>query len=155
MDSWTDENQIVRELSSQRLIIASGLISFLLVRIPLEVAQDTVKLAEWNKTTVPIRIFQLLFLLFLCYGIFWIVGSVLGLRVLAQNEKLQVQLAKQWIFQHPLLVQIIAFVEHGVMAGLYILLTGDEKRGAILMFLLVLHVLVALIFAPMMVQIRQ
>ena len=146
------EHGWVDPLAHRRLILISGVIAFFLANEFLSVARRTVALPGWQTPITDKTVANVLFYLLLLYGFFLIVGSLAGLRALARNADLQARLQQQWLFQHPILVQILAFVEHGVSALLYILLTSDEERGVILASLLILHVAVALLFAPRMAQ---
>ncbi len=146
------EHGWVDPLAHRRLILISGVIAFFLANEFLSVARRTVALPGWQTPITDKTVANVLFYLLLLYGFFLIVGSLAGLRALARSADLQTRLQQQWLFQHPILVQILAFVEHGVSALLYILLTSDEERGVILASLLILHVAVALLFAPRMAQ---
>ena len=142
----------IQMFARRPLILISGVIAFFLVSALLDVAGQVIALPEWKSPLANVTIMRVLFYLLILHGLFWIGGSLAGLRALARDMDLQTRLQQQWLFQHPILVQIVAFVEHGVVALLYILLTGDEKRGVILASLLILHVAVALLFAPRMVR---
>jgi len=146
------EHGWINPLAHRRLILISGVIAFFLASALLDVAGQVIALPEWESPLADVTIMRVLFYLLILHGLFWIAGSLAGLRALARNMDLRARLQQQWLFQHPILVQIVAFVEHGVIALLYILLTGDEKRGVILASLLILHVAVALLFAPRMVR---
>ncbi len=142
----------IKSFTRRWLILLSGVISFFLATEFLSVARRSVALPGRQTPITNQTVANVFFYLLLLNGFFLIVGSLAGLRALARNMDLRTRLQQQWLFQHPILVQILTFVEHGVIALLYILLTGDEKRGVILASLLILHVAVALLFAPRMVR---
>ncbi len=140
------------QIASRPMLAIAGLIAFLLIGGLLDVSQQIVALTSWQPIIKGPGMTQMAFWAFLAFSLGWIVYSLWGLRAVARNEALQKQLAGQQLWQHPLLVQVVFFVEHGVMATLYSLLTGDVNRGVILGILVLVHILAAVLLAPVMAK---
>jgi len=146
-------NEWIRQLIRRTFILVSGIIAFFLVMTSLDVARRALSIPSWTSPITNAMVANGLFWLLFINNVVWIIGSLLGLRALAQNFSLQRQLKDQFLFQQPLLLQIVAFLEHGISGTLYMLLTGDERKGYLLAWMLALHVVLALIFAPRIVNV--
>lgn len=151
MDDCSPEFPLAQIASRPPLLIA-GLISFLLIGGLLDVSQQIVTMTAWQPVITDPGMAQIVFWVFLVFAFGWIVYSLWGLRTVARDEALQKRLAGQQLWQQPLLVQVVFFMEHGVMATLYSLLTGDVNKGVILGVLVLVHILAAALFAPVLVK---
>lgn len=143
-----------RYLTRRIFIFVSGIIVFFLTTSLLDVARRTVFIPSWTFLITYATVVNSLFWLLLINNLVWSIGSLLGLRALSRNSSLQRQLQEHFLFQQPLLLQIVVFLEHGVSGTLYIFLTGDVRKGFLLAWMLVVHVALALIFAPKMINLK-
>jgi len=137
--------------TDRKLIAVSGLLSFIIGSAILRVLENMIGEMDWHVLIQDASTAQLLFWFMIFYGFVWIAGSFYGLWKLDKSSELQDRLQSQWWFQQPMLVQIIVFVEHWIMATVYVLLTSDLERGVILAFLSLLHIAVALAIVPRLV----
>ena len=150
----TIDQQVVwyKRLAQRRLIAISGLLAFLSGSALLRTAERSVNKPDWLAPIQGASITQILFWFLLVYGLTWILVSFYVLWKLARSSDLQDQFKTRWWSQQPLLVQIVVFVEHWIFATLFVFLTGDLERGVMLAFLSILHIILALLFAPRLVQ---
>lgn len=137
--------------SDRKLIAASGLITFLVGSAILRIAERVISRPVWSFPLVGTSIAQALFWILFVYGLVWVTLSLYGLWKLSGSVELPDRLRSQWWLRQPMLVQIVVFVEHWIMATVYVFLTGDLERGVILAFLSLLHIAVALAIAPRLV----
>jgi len=147
-------NEWIRQLVRRTFILISGIIAFFLVTTSLDVARRTLLIPSRTFLSTNDVVANILFWILFTNNIVWIIGSLLGLRALVQNPSLQQRIKENFLFQQPLLLQIVVFLEHGLSGTLYILLTGDERKGYILAWMLALHIVVALILAPRIVNVK-
>ncbi len=142
----------VDEFAGRPQLLISGLISFLFIGGLLDVSQQIIAFTPWRPPLTDAGRMRLLFWALLAFALFWIAYSLWGLWAVARNETLQQRLATQRLWQKPLLLQVVFFTEHGVLAVIYSLLTGDLNRGVILGLLVLLHIAAAVVFAPLIVR---
>ncbi len=145
------EDDRFNQLGNRTLLLASGFIAFFLATGFLDIVSTNMKFSEqtgFEKSSY----LHWMFWGFLAYGLFWIGFTIVGIRLASQNESVRAHLMDLFWFQHPLLAQIMAFVEHGVWAVLFVFLTGDVKGGYMLVMLEPVHVIVALVVGPRMVK---
>ena len=152
-----DSNNHILNLSQfthRALLVISSVIAFLLTTTSLDVARRTLLVPSRTFLTTNDVVANGLFWILFTNNMVWIIGSLLGLRALVRNPSLQQRLKENFLFQQPLLLQIVVFLEHGMSGTLYILLTGDERKGYLLAWMLALHIVVALILAPRIVNVK-
>lgn len=137
--------------AARKLIVVSGFLSFIIGSAILRVIENMIFEMDWHLLIQNASTTQLLFWFMIFYGFVWIAGSFYGLWKIDKSSELQDRLQSQWWFQQPMLVQIIVFVEHWIMATVYVLLTSDLESGVILAFLSLLHIAVALAIVPRLV----
>ena len=145
-DSWC------KQLAQRRLIAISGLLAFLSGSSILRTAESTISRPGWLAPLHNAVVSNILFWFLLVYGLTWILITFVGLWKLARSAELQDRIEAHWWSQQPILIQISAFIEHWIFATVYVFLTGDLERGAMLAFVSILHIVVALLFAPRLVQ---
>ena len=142
------------QFTRRALLVISSVIAFLLTTTSLDVARRALSIPSWTSPITNAMVAKGLFWLLFVNNVVWIIGSLLGLRALVRNPSLQQRLKENFLFQQPLLLQIIGFLEHGLSGTLYILLTGDKRKGYLLAWMLALHIVVALILAPRIVNVK-
>jgi len=140
------------ELGNRTLLLVSGFIAFFLAVSFLDIVRENVKLFEQSSLLGKSPYLHWMFWGFLAYGLFWIGFTIVGVRLASKSKSTRGRLMEMFWFQHPLLVQIMVFVEHGVWAVLFVFLTGDMKGGYTLVMMEPVHVIVALIVGPRVVK---
>ena len=141
-----------KQLVQRRLIAISGLLAFLCGSALLSTAERTIGQPDWLAPIQSGSISQIFFWFLLVYGLTWILISFFGLWKLARSVELQDRIEAQWWSQQPMIIQIVVFVEHWIFATVYVFLTGDLERGVVLAFVSILHIVLALLFAPRLLQ---
>lgn len=143
----------LHQITQRRRLAMSGLLAFLSGSTILRTAESTINKPSWYTPLQNASIAQILFWILLVYGLIWILITLYGLWKLASSADLQNRFKAQWWSHQPVLVQIAVFVEHWIFATVYVFLTGDLERGVVLAFLSILHIVVALLLAPRLVQV--
>lgn len=143
----------LQQLAQRRLLLVSGAIAFLVGSSILRTAESISSRSYWRPVLEPPAA-QFAFWLLLLYAFIWIIGSLLALHALSRKEELRQSLASHPLMQQPLLVQIVTFVTHWILATAYVFLTADITGGILLSGMGVVHILLALLLAPFLIRNR-
>jgi hypothetical protein len=138
----------LHQLTQRRFVLVSGVLALLVGSNILRVAQGMIPGPSGQALIADPLITQAFFFVLLVYAFIWIAGSVVGLRALSRQPVLRESIRAQW-WNTPIVLQVIVFGEHWVLATFYVFLTGDAGRGAALGLISLLHILVVLIVGPM------
>ncbi len=141
----------LNKLVQRRLVVVSGLLAWGVGYNTLRAGRYVLAEPSWQPLVARPLITDGLFFLLLLFGVSWMAWSLLALRSLARRPELREWIQEAW-WTEPLLLQILAFSEHWIMATFYFLATGDAIRGRMLGWLSALHILIVLLVGPAWVE---
>lgn len=135
----------------RRFVVISGWLAWLVGGDIFRISRDVITKPSWESFVTHQRVVDGLFVFLVVYGIGWIAGSMLTVRLLADQPELGERIQGCW-WAEPILLQIFTFSEHWIMATFYVLATGDVIRRGVLGWLSALHILVVLLVGPAWVK---